>query len=282
MKTLTPAKINLMLEIVGRRADGFHDLTTWMLPIALYDSVEIELAKQDSFSANFPELGNDQSNLVVRARDLFGEVTGIRAAYRITLEKKIPMGAGLGGGSSDAAATLRLLNQIHREPLDIPRQRELAARLGSDVAFFLEARSAWCTGRGEVVEQKEFDRGLWICLFKPDFGVSTAAAYQAYAQLPDNQKKGEPVETKWGALRNDLERSVFRKYLLLAVIKDWLREQPETIVSLMSGSGSTMFTVVKDEAGGRALTERFSAKFGDKIWNWVGRLNPAENFEPRS
>jgi 4-diphosphocytidyl-2-C-methyl-D-erythritol kinase len=282
MKTLTPAKINLMLEIVGRRADGFHDLTTWMLPIALYDSVEIEAAKQDSVSANVSELRNDQSNLVVRARDLFAEVTGIRAAYRITLEKNIPMGAGLGGGSSDAAATLRLLNQIHRGPLDIPRQRELAARLGSDVAFFLEARSAWCTGRGEVMGQKEFDRGLWICLFKPAFGVSTAFAYQAYAQLPDNQKKGESVETKWGTLRNDLEQSVFRKYLLLPVIKDWLREQPETIVSLMSGSGSTMFAVVKDQAGGRALVERFRAKFGDKIWNWVGRLNPAENFESRS
>ena len=274
MKILTPAKINLMLEIVGRRADGFHDLKTWMLPIALYDSIEIQPAEQDTVSANVPELLNDQSNLVVRARDLFVEVTGIRAAHRITLEKKIPMGAGLGGGSSDAAATLRLMNQIHGGPLDTPRQRELAARLGSDVPFFLEARSSWCTGRGEVIEQKEFDRGLWICLFKPDFGVSTAAAYQVYAQLSDNQKKGESVETKWGTLRNDLERSVFRKYLLLPVIKDWLREQPETIVSLMSGSGSTIFAVVKDEAGGRALMERFRGKFGDRVWSWVGRLNP--------
>lgn len=274
MKTLTPAKINLMLEIAGRRADGFHDLNTWMLPIALYDSVDIEPAEQDTVSANVPELLNDQSNLVVRARNLFAQVTGIRAAHRITLEKKIPMGAGLGGGSSDAAATLRLMNQIHGRPLDIPRQRELAARLGSDVPFFLEARSSWCTGRGEVMEQKEFDRGLWICLFKPDFGVSTAAAYQVYAQLSYNQKQGESVETKWGTLRNDLERSVFRKYLVLPVIKDWLREQPETIVSLMSGSGSTIFAVVKDEAGGRALVERFRGKFGDRVWSWVGRLNP--------
>lgn len=282
MKTLTPAKINLTLEIFGRRPDGFHELATWMVPVSLYDSLEIDEAEEDSVSVNVPGLRNDQSNLVVRARDLFSETTGIDAAHHITLEKNIPMGAGLGGGSSDAAATLLLLNQIHGEPLDMPRLRELAAGLGSDVPFFLEPRPSWCTARGEVMRRKEFDRNLWVCLFKPGFGVPTAAAYQAYAQLPEDQKKGEPEDTKWGKLRNDLERSVFRKYILLPVIKDWLKQQPETIVALMSGSGSTMFAMVRDEANGRALVERFRGKFGDRIWSWMGRVNPPENLESRS
>jgi len=282
MKTLSPAKINLTLQIFGRRPDGFHELATWMVPISLYDSLEIDVAEEDSISANIPDLRNDQSNLVVRARDLFAETTGIRATYRISLEKNIPMGAGLGGGSSDAAATLRLLNQLHGEPLDVQRLRELAARLGSDVPFFIEPNSFWCTGRGEVMEQKGLDRNLWACLFKPEFGVPTAAAYQAYARLPEGEKKGELQETKWGLLRNDLEQAVFRKYLLLPVIKEWLKQQPETIVALMSGSGSTMFALVKDEATGRALIERFRSKFGDRIWSWVGWLNPAENLGSRS
>jgi 4-diphosphocytidyl-2-C-methyl-D-erythritol kinase len=273
MKILTPAKINLTLEIVRRRPDGFHELATWMLPVGLYDSLEIEEAKEDSVSSNVSELRDDQSNLIVRARELFADTTGIRVPHRIILEKKIPMGAGLGGGSSDAAATLRLLNQLHGEPLNVAQRRELAAKLGSDVAFFVEPQSFWCTGRGEVMERREFERGLWISLFKPEFSVSTAAAYQAYAQLPEDQKKGEEEQTKWGLLRNDLERAVFRKYLLLPVIKEWLKKQPETLVALMSGSGSTMFAVVKDAGQGKALVDRFRAKFGDRDWSWVGKLN---------
>lgn len=282
MKTLTPAKINLTLEIFGRRPDGFHELATWMVPVSLYDSLEIDETEEDSLSVNVPGLRNDQSNLVVRARDLFTETTGIGAAYRISLEKNIPMGAGLGGGSSDAAATLRLLNQLHGEPLDVDQLRELAARLGSDVPFFIEPNSFWCTGRGELMEQKGFDRNLWACLFKPEFGVPTAAAYHAYARLPEDEKKGEPQQTRWGMLRNDIEQAVFRKYLLLPVIKEWLKQQPETIVALMSGSGSTMFAVANGESEGWALVERFRSKFGDRIWSWMGRLNPAENLESRS
>ena len=282
MKTLTPAKINLTLEIFGRRPDGFHELATWMVPGSLYDSLDIDATEKDSVLVNVPGLPNDQSNLVARARDLFTETTGIGAAYRISLDKNIPIGAGLGGGSSDAAATLLLLNRIHGEPLDMSRLRQLATGLGSDVPFFVEPRSSWCTGRGEVMQRREFDKNLWVCLFKPEFGVPTIAAYQAYAQLPEDQRKGEPEYTKWGTLRNDLERSVFRKYLLLPVIKDWLKQQPETIVALMSGSGSTMFAIVMDEAGGRALVERFRGEFGDRIWNWVGKLNPAENLEYRT
>src|SRR5277367_3530684 len=113
MKILSPAKINLTLEILGRRPDGFHELATWMLPVGLYDSIEIEPAAFPSFQSNVPALEEDPSNLVSRAADLFNRTAEIDVAYAIRLEKKIPIGAGLGGGSSNAAATLRLLNELH-------------------------------------------------------------------------------------------------------------------------------------------------------------------------
>ena len=190
MKILSPAKINLTLEILGKRPDGFHELETWMLPVGLYDELEIELASGQSFVSNVPELTGDSSNLIIRAAQLFSEASSIQAAYEIRLAKNIPIRAGLGGGSSNAGATLRLLNQIHGEPLSMVQLEAVAARLGSDVAFFVSAQSAWCKGRGELMEPRSFPTDLWICLFKPGFGVSTEGAYRAYAALPPDRKHG--------------------------------------------------------------------------------------------
>ena len=206
-----------------------------MLPVCLYDLLEIEPASRSSFVSNVVELKGDSSNLVIRAVQLFEEATSIQATHEIRLEKNIPIGAGLGGGSSNAAATLRLLNQLHNRPLSNDRLKELAADLGSDVAFFLYGQSALCTGRGEQIEPRPFPRNLWICLFKPGFGVSTKDAYRAYAALPDDRKRGREADVQWGRLRNDLEPAVFAKYLLLPVIKEWLKKQAETLLALMSG-----------------------------------------------
>src|SRR6516164_8549132 len=139
MRILAPAKINLTLEVVGRRSDGYHDLATWMLPVGLYDKLEIRVEKGPSFASNTPELKGDSSNLVIRAAELFNRTAGIDAHYQVRLEKEIPFGAGLGGGSSNAAATLLLLNQLHRSPLSRPDLCGLAAELGSDVPFFIHA-----------------------------------------------------------------------------------------------------------------------------------------------
>jgi 4-diphosphocytidyl-2-C-methyl-D-erythritol kinase len=274
MKILAPAKINLTLEIIGRRPDGYHDLATWMLPVGLCDSVAIELAETPSFSSNVAELKEDSSNLVIRAVEIFRQVARVDAAYKIHLEKGIPLGAGLGGGSSDAAAALLLLNELHGLPLNRSEIHRLAADLGSDVAFFIDARSAWCTSRGEIIEPREFPRELWILLTKPGFGVSTAEAYRAYACLPDVQKRGLEITTPWGKLRNDLERAVFPKYLLLPVMKGWLTEQPDTILSLMSGSGSAIFAVVRSQSEGKSMEAAFRQVFGERIWTVVCRLNP--------
>src|SRR3984893_12800731 len=151
MKIFSAAKINLTLEILGERPDGFHELATWMLPVGLYDSIEIKEANHSSFISNVPELERDTSNLVLRAARSFTQASLIDTAYAIRLEKRIPIGAGLGGGSSNAAVTLRSLNELHQFRFARPALEELAASLGSDVAFFIGGQSAWCTGRGERI-----------------------------------------------------------------------------------------------------------------------------------
>jgi 4-diphosphocytidyl-2-C-methyl-D-erythritol kinase len=274
MRIATPAKINLTLEVLGQRPDGFHELATWMIPIGVYDELAMELASEMSYETNLPSLHFDSSNLIHRAIASFREEIGQKASYRIDLRKEIPIGAGLGGGSSDAAAALLLLNGLHQNPLTEEKLLGLAARLGSDVPFFLKRRAAWCTGRGEKMEIRDFSKDCWVVLIKPEFGVSTAVAYSAYKDLPADQKRGQTKQTEWGPIRNDLEQPVFQKYLLLPEIKSWLEQQPETEAALMSGSGSTMFAVVKSAEDGEQVSYRFSLFFGFKFWIRVCRLNP--------
>jgi 4-diphosphocytidyl-2-C-methyl-D-erythritol kinase len=274
MKTLSAAKINLTLEILGQRPDGFHEVATWMLPVGLYDSMEIECSALSSFASNVPELKGDASNLVIRAAQIFNRAASIDTGYSIRLEKRIPIGAGLGGGSSNAAATLRLLNGLHNARFQTQELEALAADLGSDVAFFIYSRSAWCTGRGERIEPRAFPDDFWICLFKPGFAISTAEAYRAYARLATNCKRGTEIDTQWGKLRNDLEPAVLPKYLFLGLLKNWLKEQSETLFALMSGSGSTVFAIVRSQADGETLQDRFRAEFGGQTWSAVCPLNP--------
>ncbi|MBV9641992.1 MAG: 4-(cytidine 5'-diphospho)-2-C-methyl-D-erythritol kinase [Verrucomicrobia bacterium] len=273
MKTLSAAKINITLKILGQRRDGFHELATWMLPIGLYDAVEIELASHSSFFSNLPELKGDPSNLVIRAAQVFNQAASIDTPYTIRLEKKIPVGSGLGGGSSNAAATLRLLNELHDCPFEGRQLEELAAKLGSDVAFFVSGRSACCTGRGERISPRVFADGLWVSLFKPGFAVSTAGAYSAYARLAAELKRGQETETQWGTLRNDLEPAVLPKYPFLRVLKDWLKKQPESLFALMSGSGSAVFAIVRSRSDGETLQGRFRGLFGEQTWSAVCELN---------
>ena len=246
-----------------------------MLPVGLYDSIEIEKANQQSFLTNVSELTEDPLNLVIRAAEIFNREAAIDTAYAIRLEKRIPIGAGLGGGSSNGAATLRLLNELHNFRFDREQLEELAANLGSDVAFFLTSRSAWCTGRGEKIEPRVFPGDLWITLFKPGFAISTAGAYRAYSELDADRKRGQEVDTEWGKLRNDLEPAVLPKYLFLALLKDWLKQQSETSFVLMSGSGSTIFAIVRSLVEGETLRTRFRTEFGDQTWSTVCRLNPS-------
>jgi 4-diphosphocytidyl-2-C-methyl-D-erythritol kinase len=277
METITlaaPAKINLSLRILGKRPDGFHELETLMVPIGLSDEIEIVHAAGHgiSITCNDPEIPTDSANLCVRAAELFREETGIAHGTSISLMKRIPHGAGLGGGSSDAAAVLKGLNTIFDEPLVAEELALLAASLGSDVPFFLHDGAAICRGRGEIIEDAPAIPERHILLIKPPFPVPTAWAYKRYAEskeagtkLPiDPVQHLGPIE-----LINDLEPPVFAKYLLLPAMKQWLLEQSALESAFMTGSGSTMVAVIKTESAAveiQALKQAIKAEFGETMW----------------
>jgi 4-diphosphocytidyl-2-C-methyl-D-erythritol kinase len=271
MQLFAPAKINLSFKILCRREDGFHEIETLMAPISLGDELTIELNESSarlSFSSDDPTLPAGEENLVVRAaRRFFAEIRG-EPRVRITLQKKIPHGAGLGGGSSDAASTLLGLNELYDGRVAFARLTSLAAEIGSDVPFFLARGTARCRGRGEIVEPVGSLPELSLLLLKPDFGVPTPWAFQQWGdsrELPGIDYAAQKVGEL--SFENDLERPVFEKYLFLARMKGWLREQPEVAAALLSGSGSTMFAVLREAAAADALAERARAELDPELWS---------------
>lgn len=276
MQLFAPAKINLSFKILRRREDGFHEIETLMAPISLVDELTIEPNESGegiAFTTDDPTLPPGEENLVVRAaRSFFGAINQ-EPRVRIALWKKIPNGAGLGGGSSDAASILHGLNELHGRPLPPAHLTTLAAALGSDVPFFLAQGAARCRGRGEIVEPVEPLPSLALLLLKPEFGVPTPWAYRQWLdsrELPGidygPQQVGDII------FQNDLERPVFEKHLFLARMKGWLREQPEVAAALLSGSGSTMFAVLREAAEAEALANRARAELDPKLWTAVAKV----------
>lgn len=267
MKLTAPAKINLSLEVLKKREDGYHEIESLMVPVSLVDTLEIEQGGTGvAFSCSDTSLPVDDSNLVVKAAKLFFSHQKIDAGVRIHLEKAIPHGAGLGGGSSDAASTLNALNQIFETNLDTTVLSEMAAEIGSDIPFFVYRSAAICRGRGEIVVPVGFPQTLPLLLMKPSFGVPTPWAYQRWSESRELSEVPYSAQNfAWGKLVNDLERPVFEKYLVLAVLKRWLLAQPEVAGALMSGSGSTTFAVLHDGSGADPLAQRVRAEFGD-LW----------------
>ena len=265
MKQFAPAKINLYLHIIGRRPDGFHELETLMAPISLGDTLQIDLiASGIEFTCSDPALSDAQDNLATRAARLFLEEFKLGTGIRIHLEKAVPVGAGLGGGSSDAAAVLLALRDLTKTECTDARLAELAARLGSDIPFFIYRQPAICKGRGEIIEPVKLKEKYQGLLVHPGFGVSTPWAYKTYAQDP---KQGTPGRTFADVtLRNDLEPPAFSKYPWLPTAKQWFREQPEVLDSLMSGSGSSVFALTKSTGDADSLRTRFLAEFGATLF----------------
>lgn len=249
-----------MLAVTGTRPDGFHDLVSLVAPIEIGDTLVAEDAAEDSLACDAPGVPTDATNLVLRAAALFRERVPACAPVAWTLEKRVPHGAGLGGGSSDAAAALRLLNARNGNALAEPELREIAARLGSDVPLFLSGIPVVMRGRGERVEAlppaaAESLRGRRFLLFKPAFGVSTAEAYGAMKRnAPHDYIPEAEAETRLRAwftapattplpLFNNMERAVFRKHLALPALFEILRERCG-LNAHMSGSGSACFAEI--------------------------------------
>ena len=269
-----PAKVNLTLRVLGRRADGFHDLETLMAPLALADRVTLTAGDHDGveFHCDDPTLPADGGNLAVRAATAFYARAGLPPRLRLTLEKHVPHGAGLGGGSSDAASVLLGLNEFHGFSLSLESLAELAAALGSDVPFFLARGPAVCRGRGERVTPVPSPAAggaasVPLLLLKPPFGVPTPWAYSRWREAREIPGVRYAAQTfPWGELVNDLERPVFEKFVFLATLKGWLLEQPEVAGALLSGSGSTTLAVLRAPGRSGELARRATAAFGDTLW----------------
>jgi len=265
VKQFAPAKINLYLHILGRRPDGFHELETLMAPISLGDQLDIELISQGiDFTCSDPALADAKDNLATRAARIFLDEFKLATGVRIHLEKAVPVGAGLGGGSGDAAAVLLALRDLTGIACPDAKLAELAARLGSDIPFFIYRTPAVCRGRGEIIEPVRLKESYQGLLVHPGFGVSTPWAYKTYAQNPQPGAVGRAFADM--TLRNDLEPPAFSKYPWLPTVKDWFRQQPEALDALMSGSGSSVFALTPSREEAWSLEKRFLAEFGETLF----------------
>jgi 4-diphosphocytidyl-2-C-methyl-D-erythritol kinase len=278
----SPCKVNLLLNILGKRADGFHELETIMQPVNTCDELTFERAGSGlQLTCNNPDLPVDSKNLVHRAATAFFAAAKISEGVRIHLQKNLPLAGGIGGGSANAAVTFTALNELFGSPLSPEKLHELAAALGSDVPFFLYDQPALATGRGEKVELlPDFPalHGRAFFLVHPGFGISTPWSYQNLARFIGalNGRAGRarelvaklqaddlPVAT--GDFYNSLEAPAFEKFPLLALYQDFLLEKGAE-VSLMSGSGSTTFAITENLAAAENLAEKFKSQFGDHGW----------------
>lgn len=268
MTIQAPAKVNLVLRILSKRPDGYHDIETLMAPVSLADEIDIVVSDGDGMDlqCDQQDLPVGPENLVWRAAEVFRQETGLRFHAKIFLRKRIPHGAGLGGGSSDAAAVFKALDQLLNTNLGTSSLEQMAAKIGSDIPFFIRSQPALCRGRGELMQDVAAIPTTNLLLLKPPFPVSTAWAYKAWSMRKRSKDTAGIVQQNHAGidLINDLEEPVFQKFLLLPAMKAWLLEQDEVAAAMMSGSGSTLFAILHNEAG--TLARRARERFGPGIW----------------
>src|SRR5262249_2823120 len=194
LRVWAPAKVNLFLEVLGKRADGYHEIATLMVAVSLYDTLEFkeESSPPVHLQCDRPDLSTGPDNLIYRAAELLRQRTGCPRGARIRLRKRIPMAAGLAGGSSDAAATLCGLNALWQLGRSNAELAVLGAELGSDVPFFFATPAAWCTGRGEQVTPVKLGRPFHLVVASPGVGLATADVYRGLS-VPPQPLAGGPI-----------------------------------------------------------------------------------------
>jgi 4-diphosphocytidyl-2-C-methyl-D-erythritol kinase len=262
MKIFAPCKINLFLEVKNRRPDGYHNIESVMQAASLYD--ELDFKKADggiSLKCNIPGLPTDERNLVIKAARLLKKELKTDSGARITLKKRIPMGAGLGGGSSDAAATLRGLLKLWKKKISAKKLVKIASSIGADVPFFLKSGPAIVRGIGDKIISLKNVRKSYFVIIYPGFGVATKWAYKNLRFPLTNKRKINKIRTllessrssrEWGFhIYNRLEDAVFSKYPEIPLIKDKIRGLGHQ--SIMSGSGSSVVGVVPSRKAGERL-----------------------------
>ena len=274
-----PAKINLFLKILNRRPDGYHEIESLMQKIDLFDN--LHFSKQGAtISLSCPDtpLPEDEGNLVYRAAQAFFTATGIKAGIKIVLEKKIPLAAGLGGGSSDAAAVVIALNRLFNTGLDRKRLSEIARPLGADVEFFVQdCSAALATGIGDRIQKVDPLAGFTILLVNPGFGVSTKWVYENFPLtsssnpyiLARDRNMGKMLQDSFPGfiekLGNDLEAVTIKRYPEIAAIKKELK-MAGAAASLMSGSGPTVFGLFLTEDDAQRSFKQLSKKYRPNLF----------------
>jgi 4-diphosphocytidyl-2-C-methyl-D-erythritol kinase len=278
LKVSCPAKINLHLRVLRRRSDGYHDLVTLMQCVSLYDEVDLKIGgpRRLRIWCNVPELAVGQDNLVWKAASLYQEETGDRFGLEIRLTKRIPIGAGLGGGSSDAAGVLAGLNALRGGAVPADTLRRWAARLGADVPFFLLRRPAVATGIGDRLRRVEIIPAMNYLIVFPGWSVSTRWVYEHFdLGLTTGGKPYiiptliERMEDVVGMLRNDLESVTVRRYPWVEQAKARLLEEGAQGV-LMSGSGPAVFGIFADEKSAEGAGQRLRSQWDADTWSVEG------------
>jgi 4-diphosphocytidyl-2-C-methyl-D-erythritol kinase len=277
--SLAPAKLNLGLRVVGRRDDGYHLLESLFVPLDLADRVrvEVEAAPTTAISMSAQGRAGDvpagAANLVVRAAQAFLDAVGVAARVALTLDKQIPVGAGLGGGSSDAAAVLRSLGRHFANKLSAPELAQIAVRLGADVPFFLDPRPAWVTGIGEIIEPLPAFPALAVLLVTPEPSLATAEVFRAYAAslTPPSPSRRMPALRDgpgWfptaSLLANDLEPIAARLRPAIERVRSEIERLGAEAVA-MSGSGPTVFGLFRDAEQARQASKEGRFEATDRV-----------------
>lgn len=282
----TPAKVNIRLKVTGRRSDGYHELVSVMVPVGLFDVLELTVLRggRVAITCRDPEVPTDENNLIYKAARSFMSRAGINDGIVVNLSKNIPLAAGLGGGSSDAAATLLALNRIYSSPLADSDILELAVDLGADVPFFLSCRPSLVTGIGDILEPIPNWPELWYIIITPPIQVSTSWVYRnlklvlttnEYAYILDILKKR--VYSISSILENDLEKVTSASFPIINTLKKLLMDAGAE-GAIMSGSGPSVFGIfltpekakgAKDALVSRKLGKVFMVKGGGVgLFSW--------------
>ncbi len=298
IRVKAPAKINLFLEVFGKRANGYHDIRSLMIPISLCDDMTFEIRTDGDVSTEMdidelPEIvgvcvADSNDNLSTRAARLLQQETGCRAGARIRIKKRIPIGGGLGGGSSDAAMTLSILNRMWETHLPQSRLEELAARLGSDIPALVRGGMVAVEGMGERVAPlqaapEDRPEPWWVVVVNPGFSTSTRDIYERYqtclTSAPESYNNMRSalltgnVRLAASNLFNSLESTVFDKYPLERMLVSRLHEVG-ALGAMVSGSGSSIFALAGDEGHARELERNLRSRSDVEIWSRVAKTMP--------
>ncbi|MBS1258615.1 MAG: 4-diphosphocytidyl-2-C-methyl-D-erythritol kinase [Candidatus Scalindua arabica] len=279
-----PAKINLFLEILGKRDDGYHEIETVMQEIDLVDNLQFEEIQEGvRLKCNDKNIPSDENNLVCRAANLILNECGIKKGVSISLEKNIPVGAGLGGGSSDAAATLKALNLLWKIGLNDTELMEFAAKLGSDIPFFIKGKTTLCSGRGEKITPIEVKGEMNYLIIFPRINISTTTIYRNLKidltkKIIDvsfflNALKHHKVSGISKLLFNRLEEVIFATYPDLLDVKKALAHYDFCGLSV-SGSGSAFFGLCKDRQQAEAIKDKIELSNIGNVFAVTNVLTP--------